>query len=84
MEHYANTTNRKPFDISQVDKRMVLPSIANFQSEDSIFGETKTNIGEQTGAIQKGKKVSYDLTGLKMNVTEITAPFSGKNTHKVT
>ena len=72
MDQYAGNTNRQPFDIDKVDKKVLLPSIAQFQSDDSLFGESKTNLGESKMVIPHQKQQSHEQTGFEL--TQMTAP----------
>ena len=74
------------------DKQTLLPSIAHLQSDDSLFGESKSGFGDQSRMQQHpqtnkaGGKVT--MQGVhkvstrteRMNATEFTAPQTSKNT----
>jgi len=60
-----------PFDVGGVDKQTLLPSIAHLQSDDSLFGESKTNEGNS-----KLVKYNHHISNAtnRLNATELTAP----------
>ena len=69
------TTARMPFD---VEKQTLLPSIAHLQSDDSLFGESKTNEGNSK-LVKYNHQISNG-TNNRLNATELTAPQTSKNT----